>query len=83
MKVNAPPVNQRGCQIQCYGCQQWGHKKADCPNKDNNKKRARPSLPPQGEAFNNCNKKPPQEKAQDKPPNIKINYISLKTKGEK
>ena len=38
VKVNALPVNQSGRQIQCYGCQQWGHKKADCPNKGNNQK---------------------------------------------
>ena len=61
------PVNQSGRQTQCYGCQQWGHKKADCPNKGNNKKRVQPSLPPQEEVFNNRNKKQPQEKAQAKP----------------
>ena len=59
VKVNALPVNQSGRQIQCYGCQQWGHKKADCPNKGNNKKNVRPSLPPQEEVFNNRNKKSP------------------------
>ena len=63
VKVNALPVNQSGRQIQCYGCQQWGHKKADCPNKSNIKKRVRPPLPSQNEAFNNRNKKPPQTKA--------------------
>ena len=76
------PVNQIGYQIQCYGCQQWGHKKSDCPNKSNIKKRVRPSLPSQNEAFNNCKKKPPQAKAQAQPSNVKINYISVKTKGE-
>ena len=34
------------------------------------------------EAFNNRNKKPPHAKAQAKPPNVKKNYISVKTEGE-
>ena len=90
MKVNALPVNQSGRQIQCYGCQQWGHKKADCPNKGNNQKKVGnslshslpPSLPSQEEAFKNRNKKPPQAKTQAKAPNVKINYIRVKTEGE-
>ena len=82
MEVNALPINQSGRQIQCYGCQQWGHKKADCPSKGNHKQIVRPSLPLQDEAFNNQNKKPPQAKTQAKFPNVKINYISVKTEGE-
>ena len=40
-------------------------------------------LSPYGlEAFNNRNKKPPKVKAQAKPPNVNINYISVKTEGE-
>ena len=38
VKVNALPVNQSGCQIQCFGCCQWGHKKVDYPNKSDIKK---------------------------------------------
>ena len=33
VKANALSINQGGRQIQCFQCQQWGHKKADCPNK--------------------------------------------------
>ena len=82
MKINALPVNQSGRQIQCFGCRQWGHKKADWPNKSDIKKQIQPPVPPQSEAFNNRNKKPPQAKAQSKPPNVKINYISVKAEGE-
>ena len=53
VKANALPVNQSGRQIQCFECQQWGHKKADCPNK---KKTFRQSLPLQKEVFQNQNK---------------------------
>ena len=82
VKVNALPVNQSGHQIQCFQCCQWGHKKAKCPNKNNTKKKVKPPLPPEKEAFKNCNKNPPQEKNLAQPKNIKINYISVKTKGE-
>ena len=75
-------MNQSGHQIQCFRCRQWGHKKADCPNKSDIKKQIRPPLPPQSEAFNNRNKKPPQAKAQARPLNVKINYISVKIEGE-
>ena len=34
-RVNALPVNQSGRQIQCFECHQFGHKRADCPNKNN------------------------------------------------
>ena len=44
VKVNALPVNQSGQQIQFFECQQWGHKKADFPNKANKKKTFRPPL---------------------------------------
>ena len=46
VKVNALPVNQSGRQIQCFECRQWGHKKAECPNKSNIKKEVQPPLPP-------------------------------------
>ena len=46
VKVNALPVNQIGCQIQCFECHEWGHKKAECPNKNNTKKEVQPPLPP-------------------------------------
>ena len=53
VKANALPINQSGWQIQCFECQQWGHKKADCPNKANKKKTFRPPLPTQKGAFLN------------------------------
>ena len=62
----------------------------DCPNKGNNQKKVGHSLshslphslPSQEEAFKNRNKKQLQTKTQAKAPNVKINYISVKTEGE-
>ena len=51
VKANALHVNQSGRQIQCFECQQWGHKKADFPNKENKKKTCRPPLPAKKEAY--------------------------------
>ena len=82
VKVIALPVNQSGRQIQCFECYQWGHKKANCPNKGNKKKEFWPPLPTQKEAFINHNKNPPQGRAPTQPKNIKINYISVKVEGE-
>ena len=31
VQVNALPITQSGRPIQCYNCQEWGHKKAECP----------------------------------------------------
>ena len=55
-QVNALPVNQSGRQIQCFECKEWGHKKANCPNKSAKKRTFRPSLPTQREVFLNRNK---------------------------
>ena len=56
VKANALLVNQSGWQIQCFECQQWRHKKADCPNKENKKKVFCTHLPTQKEAFLNQTK---------------------------
>ncbi|KAI5066491.1 hypothetical protein GOP47_0019115 [Adiantum capillus-veneris] len=36
VRVNALPVTQDGRQILCVECQEWGHKKADCPWRSRN-----------------------------------------------
>ena len=51
VKVNALPVNQSGKQIQCFDCRQWGHRRADCPNKRVKRQETRTPLPTQREAF--------------------------------
>ena len=56
VKANALPVNQSGQQIQCFECQQWGHKKANCPNKKNKNRTFHPPLPAQKETFLNQTK---------------------------
>ena len=75
VKVNALP-------IQCFECHQWGHKKANCPNKNSTKKEFEPPLPTQKEAFLNFNKNQPKGGASVQPKNVKINYISVKAEGE-
>lgn len=32
IQVNALPITQSGRPIQCFRCQEWGHKRAECPN---------------------------------------------------
>ena len=76
-KVNALPINQSGWQIQCFECQQWGHKKADYPNKVNKKKTFWSPLPNQTEAFLNWPKNQNKGRIPDQPRNVKINYVNI------
>ena len=69
-------------QIQCFECQQWGHKKFDYPNKANKKKTFRLPLPPQKEDFQNQNKNQNKEKSLEQLKNVRINYVSIKDEQE-
>ena len=79
VKANALTVNQSGRQIQCFECQQWGHKKADCPNK---KKTFYLPLPPQKEAFQKQNKNLDKGRIPKQPWNVKINHVNMKYEQE-
>ena len=78
VKANALPVNQSGQQIQCFECQQWGHKEANCNNKANKKKMFQPPLPTQKEDFLNWSKNQNKGGILDQPRNVKINYFIIK-----
>ena len=60
VKVNALPIKQSGHQIQSFECHQWGHKKANFPNKNNKKEELQSPLPTQKEALLNLNKNQPK-----------------------
>ena len=77
-QVNALPINQSNCQIQCFECRECGHKKANCPNKIAKKRTFQPPLPTQREAFLNRNKNRSTGQASTQPTNVKVNYVSLK-----
>ena len=79
VKANALPINQSGRQIQCFECQQWGHKKVDCPNK---KKTFRQPLPLQKETFQSWNKNWNKGKILEQLRNVKINYVNVKDEQE-
>lgn len=81
-KVNALLVFQSEKHIQCFGCRQFGHKKAECPNKDDKKNFPRPALPPQKQAFQNCNRNQPRGPAPIQPKVVKVNYVSVKEEAE-
>ena len=82
VKENALPVNQSGEWIQCFECQQWGHKKVDCPNKANKKKTFQPPLPNQKEAFPNRPKNQNKGRITDQLRNVKINYVNINDEQE-
>ena len=50
-RVNAVPVTQNGRGIKCYDCQQWGHHRSNCPNKNFQRGRPRAALPSQEKEF--------------------------------
>ena len=76
------PINQSGCQLQCFECGGWGHKKGNCPNKIAKKITFWPPLPTQREAFLNRNKNQSIGQASTLPKNIKVNYVSIKEEQE-
>ena len=78
--VNALPVNQSSCQIQCFECREWGHKKANYPNKTTKKRTFHPPLSTQKEAFLNRNKNQSTGQASTQPKNVNIHYVNLKEK---
>ena len=78
VKANALPINQSGRQIQCFECHQWGHKKANYPNKANKRKKFEPPLPTQKEDFLNWTKNQNKGKIPEHLRNVKINYVSVK-----
>ena len=83
VKANALPVNQSGQQIQCFECQQWGHKKSNCPNKAKKGKTFRPPLQIQKEAFLNQTKNPNKGRIPKQLRNVKINYANIKDEQDK
>ncbi len=74
VKVNALPVTQSGRPIQCFKCQKWGHKKAECPEKNVKepvKRNFRPNLPNQQTEFRNFR----QNQKTNPPKIVKVNYV--------
>lgn len=74
-RVNAIPktYNDRG--VQCYDCKQWGHRKAECPNKKPKRGRLHTALLPQERVFvNRQGDLSPGENPGPTLP-IKVNYI--------
>lgn len=53
VRVNALPVTQGGRPIQCYECQEWGHRRADCPRRRGN--------PNQNQGFQRQNQGPQRQ----------------------
>ena len=82
VKANALLVNQSGRQTQCFECQQWGHKRTNCPNKANKKKTFSPPLPTLKESFQNQNKNQNKQNILEQLKNVKINYVSIKDEQE-
>ena len=80
-RVNALPITQSGKHVQCFECRQFGHKKAECPNKDK-KNVPRPALPPQKQAFQNRNRNQPRGPAPAQLKAVKVNYVSVKEEAE-
>ena len=76
VKANALPTNQSDHQIQCFECQQWGHKKADCPNKTTRRKSSDPLCQLREKLSWIAIRINPREKS------VKINYVSVKAEGE-
>ncbi len=74
-QVRALPVNQSGRPIQCYGCQEWGHKKRDCPK---GRTPGCPALPPQRNAFLNRNQGGPnRQNPRNQPATAKVNHVTI------
>ena len=78
VKVNALLVNQSGKQIQCSDCRQWGHRRADCPNKRVKRQETRTPLPTQREAFASRNRNQSKGETSAQPKNVQVNHINVK-----
>ena len=77
VRVNALPVTQSGRGPQCYDCQQWGHKRAQCPARVGKKGFARNPIPAPNPAFANQRRNPPKAAAPGPPKSVKVNYVQV------
>lgn len=76
-KVNAIPTAQTGRGMQCFDCLQWGHHRADCPNKVQQRGRPRATLPSQEKAFANWQGSPSPRKTPRPNQSVNVNYVDV------
>ena len=76
------PVNQSGRQIQCYECQQFGHKRAECPNKNGERNGFCPPLPPQRRVFQSRPRNQPKPNASNLSKEATVNYVRVEEEAE-